>query len=228
MRVRAIFEATTGSAALGWRVRQGVVWRSPDVRSSRRGGKPAVGGTPGAPRRTRADAPIRVRSVTIETSDRRLAGALSGRLRRLARPTARGLQQARGELSALSAWTSSIVPARRKSALARRVREALNLVLREAEGDRARRIALLSRIIVRALPVGLEERNGEVIASGRYRTRLDPVGCECPAWRRRLASVSLAGRRAHRLPCKHLVALPRPEGVVPADELLGLARKVTE
>ncbi len=228
IRVRAIFEATTRSAALGWRVRQGAGWRPPEVRVSRRGGSRLLAELRALRGGLAQARQLGCRSVLVETTDRRLVGALSGRIRRLARRTTRGVQQVRSELSGLSAWTVAVVPANRRSALAKQVREALDLGLREAEEDRVRRIALLSRTIFRALSVGLEERNGDVIASGRYRVSLDPVGCECPAWRSRWASVSLAGRRARRLPCKHLVALARREGIVLADELLALARKAPE
>jgi hypothetical protein len=105
------------------------------------------------------------------------------------------------------------------------VGEALDAGLHAAAEREEHRVAVMERIVARARDVQLEERDGAWVANGRYRVQLDPMSCECPAWSARWAKAPIAGRRAQRLPCKHLVALALREGVsVPAD-LAQLARR---
>jgi hypothetical protein len=105
------------------------------------------------------------------------------------------------------------------------VGEALDAGLHAAAEREEHRVHVMERIVERAKDVQLEARDGTWVANGRYRVRLDPMSCECPAWSARWAKAPIAGRRAQRLPCKHLVALALRQGVsVPADLAL-LARR---
>lgn len=105
------------------------------------------------------------------------------------------------------------------------VGEALDAGLHAAAERQEHRVHLMERIVQRAKDVELEERDGAWVANGRYRVQLEPMSCECPAWSARWAKAPIAGRRAQRLPCKHLVALALLQGVsVPAD-LAQLARR---
>lgn len=109
--------------------------------------------------------------------------------------------------------------------LAHAVGEALDVGLHRAAEEEEHRAHVMERIVERAKEVRLESHDGAWIANGRYRVSLDPMRCECPAWAARWARVPIAGRRATRLPCKHLVALALREGLsVPAD-LAQLARR---
>jgi SWIM zinc finger len=104
------------------------------------------------------------------------------------------------------------------------VGEALDSGLHRAAERDEHRVHVMERIVERAKDVRLEDRDGGWVANGRYRVELAPMHCECPAWTARWARVNVAGRRAQRLPCKHLVALALHEGIsVPADLAL-LAR----
>lgn len=105
------------------------------------------------------------------------------------------------------------------------VGEALDAGLHAAAEREEHRVHAMERIIERAKDVELEQRDGSWVANGRYHVQLEPMSCECPAWSARWARAPIAGRRAQRLPCKHLVALALREGVrVPAD-LARLARR---
>ncbi len=109
--------------------------------------------------------------------------------------------------------------------LAHAVGEALDAGLHAAAEREEYRVLVMERTIERARSVELAEHHGEWIANGRYRVRLEPMHCDCPAWTARWARAPIPGRRAQRLPCKHLVALALHEGVtVPAD-LVALARR---
>ena len=107
------------------------------------------------------------------------------------------------------------------------VGEALDVGLHAAAERTEHRIAVMEGIVARSREVLLERRDGEWVANGRYRVRLDPLSCECPAWTARWSRAPVAGRRAGRLPCKHLVALAVHEGItVPAD-LAQLGRRAS-
>jgi SWIM zinc finger len=105
------------------------------------------------------------------------------------------------------------------------VGEALDQGLHAAAEREEHRVAMMERILERAKDVQLEEKEGTWIANGRYRVRLDPMSCECPAWTARWSKTPIAGRRALRLPCKHLVALALRQGVSVPVDLTRLARK---
>jgi len=105
------------------------------------------------------------------------------------------------------------------------VGEALDAGLHAAAEREEHRVHVMERIVERARDVQLEARGEGWVANGRYRVRLEPMSCECPAWSARWAKAPIAGRRAQRLPCKHLVALALHQGFsVPADLAL-LARR---
>ncbi len=107
------------------------------------------------------------------------------------------------------------------------VGEALDVGLHAAAERTEHRIAVMEGIVARSREVHLERRDGDWVANGRYRVALDPLRCECPAWTARWAGAPIAGRRAGRLPCKHLVALAVQEGItVPAD-LAQLGRRAS-
>ncbi len=105
------------------------------------------------------------------------------------------------------------------------VGEALDVGLHAAAEREELRVRALERIWERARSVRLEEHGGAWTANGRYRVELEPMRCECPAWTRRWSRAPIAGRRAQRLPCKHLVALALRQGrAVPRDLLEGARR----
>lgn len=109
-------------------------------------------------------------------------------------------------------------PAPTDPELSHAVGEALDLGLHRVAEREEHREHLMERIVERAKTVRLERHDGDWVANGHYKVRLEPMACECPAWSARWSRVPLAGRRAARLPCKHLVALALREGVsVPAD-----------
>lgn len=109
--------------------------------------------------------------------------------------------------------------------LSRAVREALDAGLRTAADQEDQRLRAIEEILRRSQGVRLEERNGTWIANGRYRVSLNPPSCECPAWTARWARTPIAGRRAQRLLCKHLVALAIRQGFRTPAELSELARR---
>lgn len=65
----------------------------------------------------------------------------------------------------------------------------------------------LKLICERAGSVKLEKSNNAYLANGKYIVRLDPPSCSCPQWTTKWKKVPREGKRARRLPCKHLVAL---------------------
>jgi hypothetical protein len=107
------------------------------------------------------------------------------------------------------------------------VGEALDAGLHAAAERQQHRVLLMERTLKRARDVELEQRDGTWVANGRYRVRLDPMWCECPAWNARWAKAPLAGRRAQRLPCKHLVALALREGMSVPSDLSRMARRAS-
>ncbi|MGB6500827.1 MAG: SWIM zinc finger family protein [Thermoplasmata archaeon] len=116
-------------------------------------------------------------------------------------------------------------PAPADSELTHAVGEALDVGLHRVAEVEQHRVHIMERIVERAREVHLAEREGRWVANDRYHVELDPMRCECPAWTARWARVPIAGRRAARLPCKHIVALALREGIaVPAD-LATMARK---
>lgn len=103
--------------------------------------------------------------------------------------------------------------------------EALDAGLHAAAEREEHRELVMERILERAKDVRLEWREGSWVANDRYRVSLDPLRCECPAWTARWAKAPIAGRRAQRLLCKHLVALAEHEGLREPADLAALARR---
>ena len=109
--------------------------------------------------------------------------------------------------------------------LAHAVGEALDAGLHAAAEREEHRVLVMERTIERAKSVDLVRHHEEWVANGRYRVRLDPMHCDCPAWTARWARTPIPGRRAQRLPCKHLVALALHEGLSVPQDLAALARR---
>ncbi len=105
------------------------------------------------------------------------------------------------------------------------VARALDAGLHRAAEREELREQAVERVMERARSVRLEERDGRWIANGRYRVQLDPMQCECPAWTARWARTPLPGRRAQRLPCKHIVALALRHGITVPSQLMAMARR---
>lgn len=105
------------------------------------------------------------------------------------------------------------------------VARALDAGLHRAAEREELREQAVERVMERARSVRLEERDGRWIANGRYRVQLDPMQCECPAWTARWARTPLPGRRARRLPCKHVVALALRHGITVPSQLMAMARR---
>ena len=114
------------------------------------------------------------------------------------------------------------------SELRRAAEDALDAGLRDVADREEERLRRLEETIVRARTVRLEREASGWIANGRYHVRLDPMHCDCPAWSARWARVSLAAKRAQRLPCKHLAALAIQEGIGVPRELEAMARRAVE
>lgn len=218
------FEQTTRSAGIGWRL------ISPD-------GSPQVGARAlrsghsqvfaeltaaraGLREALRHHARRLVISVPGSLSARLLSGGSPGRARRAARLAAR-IRTRFSDFEEVRVGRLRTVDPE----LSRRIAEELDVAL-HAHAERAdRRIRGMEKIIARSKYVRLEPTEGGWIANGRYRVSLDPLVCECPAWTRRWAGAPIAGRRAQRLLCKHLVALAISQGIRTPAELVELARR---
>lgn len=109
--------------------------------------------------------------------------------------------------------------------LAHAVGEAFDAGLHAAAEQEKHRVWVMERIMERAKGVSLERRDSTWVANGRYRVQLDPMRCDCPAWTARWSRTPIGGRRAQRLPCKHLVALAMHEGITAPSDLARLARR---
>jgi ribonuclease HI len=216
--VEAVVEGTTRTGGLGWRLTTSAGRREPEAVTRLRSGT-RIGAELEAVRRG-LDAAARVGCVRIlvRVSDENVARLL------------------RGELRAGRFRRAAVVASRLRSSLARFrsvrfvaepfddrelhhvVAEALDVGLHRAAERAELRAHAIERIMERARTVELESSEGRWIANHRYRVQLDPMGCECPAWGAHWARAPLAGRRAQRLPCKHIVALALRLGVgIPAD-----------
>jgi len=160
---------------------------------------------------------VRVPSVLVV---RLLQGEQPARARRAAAYAAR-VRDLFSSFDALSVDSLTVLDPE----LAHVVGEALDTGLHAAAARDEQRELVMESIIARAKEVQLESRDGLWVANGRYRVSLDPIRCECPAWTARWARAPLAGRRARRLLCKHLVALALRQGIREPAELAALARR---
>lgn len=226
LEVAAVLERTTHIAGIGWRLGVGRAW-GPVRTETRRHGQTLISSELAAVRRGLRDATRGgCREVTIRIPDPRAAALLRGehlpRFRRaeVAVARLRSLLTRFASVRAESEFTPD-------PELAHAVGEALDAGLHAAAEREEHRVLVMERIVERAKAVRLVRTDTGWVANGRYRVLLDPMQCECPAWSARWARAPLAGRRAQRLPCKHLVALAIHEGItVPAD-LANLARKAS-
>ena len=223
LEVMATTEVRTGAAGVGWRITGALGAFPPCARSRLRVGSRIAaelvavdGGLREAARRGATD-------VRIRTDDPALPGIVEGvgpkRFRRALR--------AAGRLAATRRRFRSVefeVGSAHDPELAHAVGEALDEGLHRVAEREEHRAHAIEQIRERARDVRLERRDSRWIANDRYAVSLDPFDCECPAWRRRWARVPLAGRRAERLPCKHLVALAARSGLVVPVDLAELAR----
>ncbi len=158
----------------------------------------------------------------IRAADPRFLHALAGWVAypRIARPLAR----IRGRLAAHASYRTERTEGPSRD-LARAMEAAADEALHRAAQRDAERGRAIEALVGRARTVVLRREGEGWIANDRYRVRLDPMACECPAWTRRWAGAPIAGRRAARLPCKHLVALALEEGRLDASGLAALARR---
>jgi hypothetical protein len=105
------------------------------------------------------------------------------------------------------------------------VAEALDAGLHVAAAREEHRVWVMERILERAREVRLQRTESGWVANERYHVQLEPMRCDCPAWTVRWSKTPIAGRRAQRLPCKHLVALALHEGITVPVDLAELARR---
>jgi SWIM zinc finger len=224
LEVAALMERRTGVSGIGWRL------RTPDsagpVRAeTRRYGQTLLSSELTAVRRGLLEATrARCRHLVLLVADPRaialIRGGVSPRFRRAA-AAAELLRPLLEEIPSVR-FESSFAP---DPELAHAVGEALDAGLHSAADREEHRALVMERIVARAREVRLERADTGWVANERYRVQLDPMRCECPAWTARWAGAPIAGRRAQRLPCKHIVALALHEGItVPAD-LAQMARR---
>lgn len=169
----------------------------------------------------------RSRTLTVWVPDPRLVGVLRGETRRTFRRARAAASRLVADLQPFESvrWES---PPTSEPELVHAADEALDAGLHAVAAREEHRVWVMERIIERARSVELVHLEDGWVANGRYRVQLDPMRCECPAWTARWARAPIGGRRAERLPCKHLVALALREGItVPAD-LARLARSAPD
>lgn len=93
------------------------------------------------------------------------------------------------------------------------------------KGVQDQREARARAALVRARGVTLGREEGEYVADAYAHVRLDPPNCTCKGWTLRWAGVPLEGKRARRIPCKHLTAVALAEGIDDPSALLELSRR---
>jgi len=224
LEVDAALEETTKAAGVAWRL------TTPDSvgpvrRLTRRHGRTRIASEIVGLRAALAEAARRgCRAVTVRSPDPALAAVVRGEGGARFHRAADAARRLAPLLAAFDRVTFD-PPSPPDPELAHAVAEALDVGLHRAAEREEHRALVMERIVERARQVQLDEKDGTWIANGRYRVSLDPLRCDCPAWGARWARVPIPGRRAERLPCKHLVALALRRGIeVPADLAL-LARK---
>jgi hypothetical protein len=224
LTVAALLESRTHIAGIGWRLRRGEV-DGPVRSETRRYGRTLIFSELAAIRAGLREASRgRCLDLVVRLRDQRAAALLQGqhptRFRRAEAAAAQLAPLLRRFRSVRFEVVDEVDPELRHS-----VGEALDAGLHAAAGREEHRTVVMERIVERAREVRLTREPAGWVANGRYRVSLDPLRCECPAWGVRWSRAPLAGRRAQRLPCKHLVALAIHEGIrVPAD-LAELARR---
>lgn len=227
LEIDAEVETTTHTAGIGWRIRT-----STDIGPVRALARHRVGSRVAAEldalrRGVREVRDAAGATLEIRTMDRSVPGLFAEtgvpRFPR-ARRAAERISPALGRFARVRFVPISAIDPELRHA----VGEALDAGLHRVAENEAHRAHVVERILARSRSVDLTERSGVWIANGRYRVRLDPPACDCPAWSARWARVPLPGRRAQRLPCKHLVALVVRLGTAVPAELAALARRATD
>jgi len=224
LEIAARVETRTHCAGIGWRLWVAGVPRPPQGRTLRRAGT-LMGAELAALRDAlRAAAHERCARLQVMVPNPRLVAMLRSsppagpRRARASVERLRPLLETFPELEFASEGEVD-------SELAHAVAEALDAGLHAAAQREEHRAWAMERIVERARDVRLVRTDSGWVANERYHVQLDPMACECPAWKARWAGAPIGARRAARLPCKHLVALALHEGVtVPAD-LAALARR---
>jgi hypothetical protein len=224
LEVAVLFEGTTHVSGTGWRLSTG--GESLPVRTeTRRRGRTLIASELAAIRRGLNEAALRgCHTLVVRLPDPRAVALITGEHPPhfpRAEPAATRLRSVLKRFRSVR-FESHFTP---DPELTHAVGEALDAGLHAAAEREEHRIWVMERILERAKEVRLELTDAGWVANGRYRVQLDPLRCECPAWTVRWAGAPVAGRRAQRLPCKHLVALALHEGItVPAD-LARMARR---
>lgn len=224
IEVATLFEGRTRIAGIGWRLTSSRI-PGPVHAVTRRHGVTRLASELEAIRRGLAEAAREgCRAIVVRVPDPRAVVLIRGdrpsRFRRAEAPAARVRTLLR-QFSSVR-FETRFAP---DPELTHAVGEALDSGLHAAAEREEDRILAMERIIERAKHVRLELTDTGWVANGRYHVQLDPMRCECPAWTTRWARAPIAGRKAQRLPCKHIVALALHEGFsVPAD-LVQMARR---
>lgn len=224
LEVAAVLEERTRIAGLGWRLTgpEGTVTLRAETR---RYGRSRLHSELTALQAGLTEAFHRgSRRIAVRTSDPLLPRLLGGTAPRGYRKARLRAESVRPALERFAAVRFD-VGAPTDPELSHAVGEALDAGLHAAAERAEQRAQVIERIWERARTVQLERHGSEWIANGRYRVALDPMRCECPAWTARWSGAPLAGRRAQRLPCKHLVALALREGRAVPSDLAELARR---
>ncbi|TET89429.1 MAG: reverse transcriptase-like protein [Methanomassiliicoccales archaeon] len=107
----------------------------------------------------------------------------------------------------------------------RKARRAAEARREEVRAKEAQRMNEMQKIIEKAASVFLERKQDNWRANQRYDVVLHPPSCTCPQWSLRWENVPLAGKRAQRPPCKHIVAVALREGTQDPKAILDFARK---
>ncbi len=224
VEVHAVVERASGAAAWGTR-RRTVGW----VEALQ------VGHRRFAPSRRRLEARALRRAleealadgweeVRVEIADPRGGRWLEEGLAARAKPADPELARLQALAGMFRSVRVAVVPSLADPALERTVHLALDEELKRVGRERTGRVREIERLFARARTVEVERTPSGFLAHGRYQVRLDPPSCDCPAWIRRWDAIPLAGRRARRLPCKHIVAAAMLEGAVTPADLERLVR----
>jgi ribonuclease HI len=106
----------------------------------------------------------------------------------------------------------------------RAARSAADNRRRELRQSATDRLHAVGETMSRAEKVKLHRATVGWTANGYFDVTVRPPSCTCPDWSLRWKGVPLAGKRARRNPCKHMVAAARAEGITRPEEILRLAR----
>jgi SWIM zinc finger len=224
IRVYALLETSTGAGAWGTRILTPSTVHAV-VAGHRRFGRSRRRLEQLALERAFEDvAAMGVREVTVEIADPR-ANAWLAQLETGGPSGAPGMERLRALVAPFVRLTVHDLPALDDPALLGTVERMLEQELHGATRTRTRRTRSIESILASARAVALEPTATGFLANGRYTVTLDPPECSCPSWRRRWAGVPLAGRRAARLPCKHLAAAAVRAGRGTPRELEQLVRR---